>query len=369
MENNYSQLSTEDLLKLREKTVKNISKYDNYQMAIKIRLNSLYGAMGNQYFRYYKLENAEAITYSGQVSIRWIENKLNEYMNSLLESKNRDFVIALDTDSIYLNMGPLIDKLYEGKVQNEKQIINLIDRFSKEKIEPYIDKSYQELSDYLNAYEQKMHMKREVIANRGIWTAKKKYILNVWDSEGVRYESPKLKMMGIETVKSSTPAICRKMLKDAISIIMTKDEDSVINFIEDFRRKFYTLSPEEIATPTSVSIISKFRGVDKMYVKSTPIHVRGAILYNYHLKKYNLTNKYSLINNGEKIKYIYLREPNPIRENVISFISEIPKEFGLDKYLDYDVQFEKVFLNPLDMILKVIGWKSKKIQTISSIFD
>ena len=183
---------------------KEISRCNNIQMAKKISLNSAYGAIGNQYFRYYKLANAEAITLSGQVSIRWIENKMNAYLNKLLQTKEEDYVIASDTDSIYLNLGPLVDKFLANRSGDKAKVVDLLDMVCRDKLEPYIDKCYEELSDYVSAYDQKMQMKRENIADRGIWTAKKRYILNVWDSEGVRYEEPKLKMMGIEeTVKSS----------------------------------------------------------------------------------------------------------------------------------------------------------------------
>ena len=185
---------------------KEIARCNNIQMAKKISLNSAYGAIGNQYFRYYKLANAEAITLSGQVSIRWIENRMNGYLNKLLDTENVDYVVASDTDSIYINFGPLVDKFFNSKSDDKAKIVSILDKVCQDKLEPFIDKSYEELADYVNAYDQKMFMKRENIADRGIWTAKKRYILNVWDSEGVRYEEPKLKMMGIEAVKSSTPA-------------------------------------------------------------------------------------------------------------------------------------------------------------------
>ena len=188
---------------------KDISKFNNIQMARKIQLNSAYGAIGNQYFRYYNLANAEAITLSGQVSIRWIEGKVNQYLNKLLKTEDHDYVIASDTDSIYICLDLLVRSVFDGKEVSTERIVNFLDAACKKQIEPFIDKSYQQLADYVGAYEQKMFMKRENIANKGIWTAKKRYILNVWDSEGVRYEKPKLKIMGIEAVKSSTPAACQ----------------------------------------------------------------------------------------------------------------------------------------------------------------
>jgi DNA polymerase elongation subunit (family B) len=347
---------------------KDIAKYNNIQMARKIQINSLYGAIGNEWFRYYKLENAEAITLSGQVAIRWIEEKLNSYMNKVLKTENIDYVIAVDTDSNYLNVGPLVDLVFKDRPKNKETIVNFLDNLCKTQLEPYIDKCYDELGEYMNVYAQKMQMKRECIADRGIWTAKKRYILNVWDNEGVRYSEPKLKIMGIEAVKSSTPSSCREMIKDALKLIMTKSEDEVIKFIDNCRNKFKTLTPEEISFPRTASDVQKYSSPSSIYRKGTPIHIRGSLLFNYYLNKSNLTNKYSEIQNGEKIKFVYLKKPNIIHENVISFIQELPKELNIDKYVDYDLQFEKAFLEPLRIILESIGWNLEKTTTLESFF-
>jgi DNA polymerase elongation subunit (family B) len=362
-----------DAKKQYEKTknkelVKEIARCNNIQMAKKISLNSAYGAIGNQYFRYYKLENAEAITLSGQVSIRWIEEKMNSYLNKILKTNDVDYVIASDTDSIYLNMGPLVETVYKGREKTTESVVSFLDKVASLELEKYIEGSYQELAEYVNAYDQKMQMKRENIADRGIWTAKKRYILNVWDSEGVRYEEPKLKMMGIEAVKSSTPAPCRKMIKDALKLMMSGTEDEVIEFIDKCRREFRTLPPESISFPRSASDVQKYSSSSNIYAPKTPIHVRGALLFNYFIKQNKLTNKYSLIQNGEKIKFIYLKKPNHIHENVISFIQEFPKELNLDRYIDYDLQFEKAFLEPLKIILDAIGWNVEKTVNLDSFF-
>ena len=348
---------------------KEIARCNNIQMSKKISLNSAYGSVGNQYFRYYKLENAEAITLSGQVAIRWIESKMNTYFNKLLKTQDVDYVIASDTDSIYLHMGPLVETIYKGREKTTESVVSFLDKICKVELEKYIESCYQELAEYMNAYDQKMQMKRENIADRGIWTAKKRYIMNVWDSEGVRYTEPKLKIMGIEAIKSSTPAPCRQMIKSALKLMMNGSEDDVISFIQKCRSDFYKLSPEQISFPRSVSDIKKFRCPNGIYGKGTPINVRGALLFNHHIKERKLTNKYSLIQNGEKIKYCYLKKPNPIYENVISFIQDFPKELGLNSYIDYDTQFEKGFLEPLKVILNAIGWTDEKKVTLDSFFS
>lgn len=347
---------------------KEIARCNNIQMARKIQLNSAYGAIGNQYFRYYKLANAEAITLSGQVAIRWIENKLNQYLNKVLKTKEVDYVIASDTDSVYLNMGPLVETVYKGREKTTQSIISFLDKVCKVELEKYIESCYQELAEYVNAYDQKMQMKRENIAERGIWTAKKRYILNVWDSEGVRYEEPKLKMMGIEAVKSSTPAPCRQMIKDGLKLMMNGTEEDVIEFIDKCRSEFKSLPPEQIAFPRTASDVRKYYSSATIYAHKTPIHIRGALLFNHYIKEKKLTNKYSLIANGEKVKFIFLKKPNIIQENVISFIQDFPKELGLDKYIDYDLQFEKSFVDPLKSILDSIGWNVEKTVNLDLFF-
>ena len=347
---------------------KDVSKFNNIQMARKIQLNSAYGAIGNQYFRYYNLANAEAITLSGQVSIRWIENKINGYLNKLLSTEEVDYVIASDTDSIYLNLGPLVTKFFSNRSGDKAAIVSILDKICQEKLEPFIECAYEELATYVSAYDQKMKMKRENIADKGIWTAKKRYILNVWDSEGVRYAQPKLKMMGIEAVKSSTPAPCRSKIKEALNVIMNADEDAAQQFIAQFRDEFKELPIEDISFPRGCNNLNKWSNPATVYTKGTPIHVRGALLYNFHIKKNKLTHKYPLIQDGEKIKFVYLKTPNKINENVISYFQTFPTELGLDRQVDYDLQFEKSFLEPLKVIMDAIGWKPEKIATLEFLF-
>ena len=347
---------------------KDISKFNNIQMARKIQLNSAYGAIGNQYFRYYNLANAEAITLSGQVSIRWIEGKVNSYLNKLLKTEDHDYVIASDTDSIYICLDLLVRHVFDVQNVSAERVVDFLDAACKERIEPFIDRSYKELAEYVGAYEQKMFMKRENIANKGIWTAKKRYILNVWDSEGVRYEKPKLKIMGLEAVKSSTPAACRIAIKECMKVIVNKDEESAQAFIAKFKNEFSSLPIEDISFPRGCNGINKWSNPATIYSKGTPIHVRGALLYNFHNKKNKLTHKYPLIQDGEKIKFVYLKTPNKIGENVISYLNTFPKEFALDKQVDYDLQFSKSFLEPIKVIMDTIGWQPEKVASLEFLF-
>ena len=346
-----------------------ISRCNNIQMAKKISLNSAYGAIGNEHFRYYRLANAEAITLSGQVSIRWIENKMNAYLNKLLTTDKVDYVIASDTDSIYLNLGPVVDKFFSNKSDDKNKIVELLDKVCKDKLEPFINASYEELATYVNAYDQKMIMKRENIADRGIWTAKKRYILNVWDSEGVRYKEPKMKIMGLETARSSTPQYFRDKLYAAFKIIIGKTNDELISFVNAVRTETREQGQEGVAFPRGVNNLEKYRSRTDIYCKGTPIHVRGALLYNNFVKKNKLEHKYPYIQEGEKIKFIYLKTPNPLHENCVSFFSTIPPEMNLDKYVDYQLQFEKSFLEPLKNVLQCVGWTHEKKVTLGRFFE
>ena len=361
-EQEYEDTKDKSLLKV-------ISRYNNIQMAKKISLNSAYGAIGNHWFRYFDLRNAEAITTSGQLAIRWIERDLNIYLNKILETDKEDYVIASDTDSVYLTFDKLVSKVF-GESPEIIKVVKFLDKVATDKLEPFIDKSYQALAKLVKAYDQKMIMGREVIADKGIWTAKKRYILNVYDNEGVRYKKPKLKIMGIEAVKSSTPAPCRDKLKEALKIIMNGDEKTLNTFIREFREEFMTLPPEEIAYPRSVNGVEKYTDnaqntyniesgetIQYGFFKSrAPIHVKGAILYNHLVDKNKLSNKYPYILEGEKISWLYLKEPNAYQSSAFSFITKMPKELDLHKFIDYNLQYEKSFIEPLKFITDKIKW-------------
>jgi DNA polymerase elongation subunit (family B) len=310
------------------------NKYDNAQTSIKLFLNSLYGALGNKWFRYFNLSMAEGITLSGQLSILWSEKVMNDKMNQVMGTEGVDYVIAIDTDSLYVNFGPLVEKF------NPKDPVKFLDKVSEEKFVPWLAEGYSELSEKQNCRVNRMKMAREVIADRGIWTAKKRYILNVHNSEGVQYAKPKLKIMGIEAIKSSTPEVCRDKFKEVFNLIMTSTAEETFDYIENFKNEFKSLEPHQVAFPRSVSEIKKWIE-GNTYKKGTPINTRAAFLYNKALAEHSLDKKYDKIQEGSKMKYTYLRKPNPLHENVIGFEDFLPKELMLDKYVDYDLQFEK----------------------------
>jgi DNA polymerase elongation subunit (family B) len=323
--------------------------------------------MGSKYFRFFDLRQAIAVTATGQLSIRWVEKRINQYLNKVLKA-NDDYVIAIDTDSVYLNLNGLVVSVM-GKSPETTKAIAFMDKACETAIQPVIDKAFDDLGEYINVFQQKIVMKREVLCDKAIWTGKKRYILNVHNSEGVQYAQPKVKVKGLEMIKSSTPSSCRDKLKESIDVILNQNEDAIYRFIEDYRNEFRTLPLSDISFPRGINGLVKYADRKTVYASGTPIHVRGALLYNNFLSNNDLTSKYPVIQNGEKIKFIYLKEPNHIQSNIISFPQGgIPEEFDLDKYIDYNTQFDKAFLDPLKIILDSIGWKTEKTSSLEDFF-
>jgi DNA polymerase elongation subunit (family B) len=343
-----------------------IARCHNIQWARKIALNSAYGAVGNQYFRYYDVRQAAGITTAGQFIIRFVENHMNKYLNNILKTDNEDYVVASDTDSIYVRLDKLVDATCQGKTDD--QIVDFLNKVCEQKFEPEIEKWFTELADYSNAFKNAMVMKREVIANKGIWIAKKRYMLNVLDEEGVRLANPKLKLMGIEAVKSSTPQVCRGKIKEAITVIMGKEEHDLHKHISDFRKEFMKLPAEAVSFPRSCNNLRKYRDASNIFVKGTPIHVKGALIYNHKIEELGLQNKYPLVQEGDKIKFIKLIPANPFKFDVISYVTTLPEEFKLQEYVDYNMMFDKTFLDPMRFILDAINWKAEPTANLEAFF-
>ena len=353
--------TTDDPRRKQELNRKIAIAYNN-QMVRKISLNSAYGAIGNEWFRYFELSLAEAVTSSGQLAIKWVEKAVNMYLNNILGTED-DYVVAIDTDSIYVRFDELIKKV------NPQNPIEFLDQVANGKMQEVINKCYEDLADYTNAYQNKMVMGREVIADKGIWTAKKRYILNVHDNEGVRLQEPKLKMMGIETAKSSTPAWVREKLEDALKVVMKGDEKLVHEFVDNARKEFKELDPYDIAFPRRVNNIFEYENAVTIYKKGTPMHVRASILFNHLVRQKGLDMQFEPIQSGENIRFLYLKTPNPIKENVIGFINTLPREFELHSYVDYDLQFDKSFIEPLKLILEKIGWSTEPQSSLEDFFS
>jgi DNA polymerase elongation subunit (family B) len=364
-----SKMTDDELLSLYKEKKNKEASYEAMQLALKIALNSLYGAQANQHFRYYSTDIAEGITLTGQLTIQYISNAINEFMNSKLGTVGVDYVIANDTDSAYIRLDELVERIVPKDTPTQK-VVDFIDKFASVALEPMLSKKFSELADYVNALENKMHMKREAIADRGIWRAKKNYILQVYDNEGIRYNEPKLKTVGIETARSSTPEIVRNALEKSLTILLNGTEEEIQKFVKEFKEVFMNSSIEEIAFPRGVSDIDKWVDLSgrEKWKTGAPIHVKASIVYNDKLRTSGLHKRYPLIKNGDKIKFVYLKTPNPVRNNAIAFTDFLPPEFQLDSYVDRELQFEKTFLEPLRSFTEIMGWHTEKINTITGFF-
>lgn len=342
---------------------KEVARLNNLQMAIKILLNSAYGSCGNPHFRYYDIRIAEGITYSGRFAIQWIANHLNGYLNNKLKTTDKDRVVLIDTDSVVLSLEELINTNQSVNAQ-----IDQLDKLVDKTIQPLLDKWYGEMAEYTNAYQQKMHMKRENLVDTMISIGKKNYVMSVYDSEGVRFKTPELKVMGLQMVKTSTPAVIRKVLRDTLPILLYGEEGSIQDYVKNYRAEFNKLTVEQIAFPRSMSDLGKYDNKNTIYSKGTPIHVRGSLLYNYYLRQKKLTKDYHLIHDGDKIKFLYLKLPNPIHEDCIAFLDKLPVEFGLHSYVDYDTMFEKAFQKAVQNSITPLGWSAERISTLDDWF-
>ena len=362
---NTSGFNDRDLKINRTKLENEVTILANQQMSIKILMNSLYGALGNKHFRYFNNHVAEAITTSGQLSIRWAEEAINKEMNTALNTLGKDYVIAIDTDSLYVNMNELVKKF------NPKDPVKFLDKICRKHFEKELEKAYATLAKKMNVMENRMEMAREVIANRGVWIAKKRYILNVHNNEGVQYAEPKMKMMGVDAVRSSTPQVCRDKFKKIFKVIIDEGEAATQKFIADFKREFRQLPPEDVSFPRGCNIVKNgvtWADPKTIYRKACPIHVRGALLYNHYIKEKGLDKKYELVNNGEKIKFCYLKTPNPIKENVIGYTNDLPKELDLHRFIDYNKQYEKAFVEPIKHLLDALEWDVEPQATLEDFF-
>lgn len=352
----------------KKKWEKEAVQMHNIQLALKIILNSAYGSLSNVYFRYFDVKLAESVTVSGQMGLKWVEKAMNQYLNSTLETKDVDYIIAIDTDSMYISLDNLVNKVMPNE-KDQNKIIEFVDSVCKKALEPQINKSFDSLAAYTNAMSQKLVMKREVIANKGIWIAKKRYILNVHDSEGVRFATPEIKMMGVEAIRTNTPYICRGKIKEAFKLMMNKEEEDLQNLIKEFREEWKSLPFEEVSKPSGCNGMEEYADRDSIFKKGTPMHVKGALIYNNLLKQHGLQNTFAEVNNGDKIRVCYLKLPNPAQSPVISAPGMLPKQFGLDKYIDYDTQFEKAFLDPVSKISAIMGWSAEARATLADLWD
>lgn len=340
-----------------------IASLNSKQMAYKIAINSAYGALASPYFKWFDVRNAEAITTFGQVAIRRLGNKLNTYIQTILKT-DKDYVNLIDTDSVYMELKDLVDTFIPNGTRDQK--VNFLVNFGTAKLQEKINAIYDDLGEYINAFEQAMSAKVEVVSDKMIQLAKKRYVMNKLYDEGVFFDEPKMKIMGVEAIKSSTPTICRPALITAMQMALTGTEDETQKFIQEFKQEFKQANIDDISFPRSANGLLKYADKHTIYKKGTPIAVRGALIYNNIINTKKIIDV-ETIKSGDKVRFIYLKEPNEYGSNVISYTTRITEEFP-DVYncIDYSLQFEKSFLAPFRSILDSIGWsEEKKIDLMS----
>lgn len=343
---------------------KDVILYHNAQYSRKILINSMYGSLLSLYNRWFDYNNGTAITSTGQLVAKFIGITLNNYLNDYFKTKDIDFIIAADTDSAYICLDKLA-KQYPDKSMQE--ITKIIVNFCEKKIISYLNECFKHFADVSQAREQKLDIKLEKVSNRGLFTTKKRYILNILYDEGIYFDEPQIKITGMEAVRSSTPQICREHLKKAINIIMNEDESSLHKMVKEFKENFFNSPFEDIAFPRGINGMNKYHDTDALYKIRTPVHVRGSLLFNNLLEKYNIKN-IQPIQNGDKIKFCYLKNRNPLHENIIASSGTLPEEFGLNMYIDYNLQFKKTFLEPLQNITKIIKWHTETTSLLSDFY-
>jgi DNA polymerase elongation subunit (family B) len=361
----YTKFSDQELIDALNKQKKIQVIWGSKEQAVKILLNSLYGALGNRHFRWYERKYAEAITLSGQTLWGFVEVRTNEYLNKILGTKDRDYVIAGDTDSCYIDFTPFLEKFGSEKETLEEKVDFLV-KVVDGKFQEVIDRACEDYGKLVNVFDNKLSMKRESVAS-AIFLKKKKYAMRVYDSEKVRYTEPKPKVVGHEAVRSSTPAWCREEMKKVFGMIFQGERTKVIEYMEDVKKRFFELDLVSIGENISISDIESV-AIGEGFKSGATRQGKAAVRYNQFLDKHNLSRLYPKIKNGDKIKMIIMKVPNTMNTPCLAFLSEVPPEFEIDKYIDKEEQFNKTFFEPMKRVFEVIGWKYNNEVSLEDFF-
>jgi len=374
LEQDTSKLLNLDLTSLTDDEINSYielcdAKYIEYKLlqeALKVICNGLYGCLGSPYFRFFNLKIAESITITGHSIIENSCESVNLYMNKLLKTDGKDFVLAMDTDSNYIDFSDLVARIAPDR--SDEVIVNFLDTISKVKIQPMLANSFDIFSKKTNYYESRLFMKRESICKAIFLEKKKRYILKVFDNEGVRLAIPEVKIVGLESVRSDIPEWCRKRLKQCFTMLFECNQEQMQTFIADTETEFFQLNVSKIAKPTSITDIVKYTDNVGMPVKGATAAAKGSINYNNLLIKHKLQSQFSQISNGDKIRLLPLKMPNPSNMEIIAFKEKIPVEFGIEKYVNMNILFEKNFIDPISRVLTVMGWSAIKKYNIGDFF-
>lgn len=370
-------MSKEDLIELGNKCKSSSILSNTNQLNRKILINALYGAMGNIHFRYYDIRNAAAITTLGQLAIQWSARYIDKYMNGIIKPETpKEYTIYIDTDSNYIEVTDVIEKVGEDKFKTTNDKVDFLDKFAQKKILPMLEGAFVDLQDYMNNYKNMMEMDREAIACAPLgsngacsfFKAKKRYALNVYDMEGTRYKTPKMKIMGIETQQSSTPKACQVALTESIRLILQEGESSLQDYYKEFEQQHKTLGYMNIAGTKSANNIQKYN-VNGFPGLKCPNQIRGVLAYKRAIAGTTAPD----VQEGEKVMILPLKDGNPFGDKVIAWTSgiELPIEIREEvlRWIDYQDLFYKTYQKPLASICESSGMNYEHQSTLSDLFD
>jgi len=389
---NPATASKEEILAEIERLKSLRDRYMNAEQAVKIFINSVYGACGSPWFAFFNTDIAEAVTLQGQDLIKYSEKILNRYflefwhkdaklhekMNLQRVSRvSKPVVIYCDTDSNFVSFKEVIDTCdWKGTAYSVKDhksgemkeivrngtpkdfILAIYDLF----LDEYLTKCYDIYAKSCGT-ENFQKFELEKISDAGVWLAKKKYVYNtIWKDPGIDVESlTDITAKGVEIVQSSSSKFVRDTLKNLLKYIFTKKKDfNAVEFatlLKKYKDEYKLKNLEDIAASSAIGDYEKYVLMDRerlVLEKGCPIHVRGAAIHNYKLNKSKYKKKYQPIRSGEKVKYYHVKTKD-LEENVFAFISgSYPIEFAPP--IDYDVQFSKNIIQPINRFIEAMGY-------------
>ena len=336
-------------------------KFDKQQHSAKILLNSLYGAMGTPYFRFFNIWCAEAITLTGQACTAQSYDVFNRFLQGIL-GDTIDRVVAGDTDSAYVDLSDLIMKLY-GTV-DLNVVIDSVTKLCDTVLADKLEKRFEKFAKSLNSMKNTIDMKREVIG-AAVFVAKKNNVFEVYDNEGIRYATPRQKITGLEAIRSSTPKYFQAKLKEGYKILFQEDESLAHKFVSMVFTDTMKLKPDDVAGVSTANNIENFLVGECGYASGTPKHIKGAIAYNHLIRD---SDNYQPIRSGDKVSVIQLKVPNPINSPVLAYNDNFPSDLLDESYVDRELDYHKYFIKPYQRVLSIVKWNTARVASLEDFF-
>ena len=334
------------------------------QLVQKILLNSLYGVLGLPAFRFYDVDNATAVTTTGQTVIKSTADMANIKYNKELGDPDLDSNIYIDTDSVFFSAVPLMDKRLPNWKNEEQDVIAGYVNDIAEEMQDYLNDFYDIMSTKIFNVDKDKHrleIKKEYVAKAGLWIAKKRYAQWIISDNGVPCD--RLDVKGLDVKRSSFPKAFQECMgKVLIDILKGVGEEELTKYVLDFKKNMENRPNSEIAKNTAVKNLKKYMPKGKRVpfttMKGTPAHVKAAIAYNDLLKHFKVPYKYGPLVNGDKVKWVYLKT-NPLGLDGLAFTGwKDPPEIEefIETYIDHNKIFERELRYKLQDFYNAIGW-------------